>query len=82
VTVVRIYREDPPNFTTSHNQLGLSLSKHIRYRLVAKINGKRRLRTCEALDQISTDYSRELVFLSFFSLLHTYKYIESNLSYK
>jgi hypothetical protein len=58
VAVARIYREDPPRVTTSQNQLGLSLSKRIRHRLVAKINSKRRLRVYEALGQILVDYSR------------------------
>jgi hypothetical protein len=43
VAAARNYREDPPRVTVSHNQLGLSLSKRIRYRVVAKINGKKRL---------------------------------------
>jgi hypothetical protein len=42
----------------SRNQLSLSLSKRIRHGFVAKINGKRRSRIYEALDQISADYSR------------------------
>jgi hypothetical protein len=58
VTVARIYRKDPPRVITSHNRLGLSLSKRIRHGLVAKINGKRKSRTCEALGRISADYSR------------------------
>jgi hypothetical protein len=53
-----IYREDPPRVISYRNQLGLSLSKRIRYRLVAKINGERRSRTCEALGRILADYSR------------------------
>jgi hypothetical protein len=53
----RIYREDPPRVTVSLNRLGLFLSKYIRYGLIAKINGKRKSRTCEALGWISTDYS-------------------------
>jgi hypothetical protein len=53
-----IYREDPPRVTTSHNQLVLSLSKHIRHGLIAKINGKRKPWTCEALDGILVDHSR------------------------
>jgi hypothetical protein len=52
-----IYRKDLPKVTTSRNRLGLSLSKRIIHSLVAKINDKRRLRTCEALGQISADYS-------------------------
>jgi hypothetical protein len=52
-----IYREDLPRVTTSRNRLGLSLSKRIRHGLVAKINGKRRLWTCEALGRILADYS-------------------------
>jgi hypothetical protein len=56
VAAARIYREDPPRVTSSHNRLGLSLSKRIRHRLVAKINCKRRLRTCEALGWILADY--------------------------
>jgi hypothetical protein len=49
VAGTHIYREDPPRVTASRNRLGLSLSKCIRHGLVAKINGKRRSRTCEAL---------------------------------
>jgi hypothetical protein len=40
VAVACIYREDPPRVTASHNRLGLSLSKRIRHRLIAKINVK------------------------------------------
>jgi hypothetical protein len=58
VAAVRIYREDLPRVTTSHNQVCLSLSKRIRHGLVAKINDKRRPQAREALSQISTDYSR------------------------
>jgi hypothetical protein len=58
VAAARIYRDDLPRVTASRNRLGLSLSKHIRHGLVAKINGKRRSWTCEALDRISMDYSR------------------------
>jgi hypothetical protein len=36
VAAAHIYREDLPRVKTSHNRLGLSLSKHIRHRLVAK----------------------------------------------
>jgi hypothetical protein len=57
MAAAHISREDPPRVTASRNQLGLSLSKHIRHRLIAKINGKRRPRTYEALDRISADYS-------------------------
>jgi hypothetical protein len=57
VVATRIYREDPPMATTSHNRLGLSLSKCIRHGLVAKLNGKRRPWAYEALDWISVDYS-------------------------
>jgi hypothetical protein len=57
VAAARNYREDPPRVTVSHNQLVLSLSKRIRYRVVAKINSKKRLWTYEALGQISADYS-------------------------
>jgi hypothetical protein len=53
-----IYREDPPRVTVSSNWLDLSLSKCIRYKLVAKINGKRRSWTYEALGRILADYSR------------------------
>jgi hypothetical protein len=49
VAAARTYREDPSRVTSSHNRLGLSLSKHIRHGLIAKINGKSRPRTCEAL---------------------------------
>jgi hypothetical protein len=58
VAVARIFREDLPRVTTSYNRLGLSLSKRIRHGLKAKINGKRRPRTCEALGQISMGHSR------------------------
>jgi hypothetical protein len=58
VVTTRIYRKDPPQVTTSHNRLGLSLSKYIRHRLIAKNKRKRRSRTCEDLGQISVDYSR------------------------
>jgi hypothetical protein len=44
-----IYREHLPRVITSRNRLGLSLSKFIRHRLIAKINDKRKSRTCEAL---------------------------------
>jgi hypothetical protein len=57
VVAADIYREDLPRVTASHNRLGLSLSKHIRHELIAKINGKRRPRTCEALGWILVDYS-------------------------
>jgi hypothetical protein len=36
VVAARIYREDLPRVTASHNRLGLSLSKRIRHGLVAK----------------------------------------------
>jgi hypothetical protein len=52
-----IYRDDPPRVTVSCNRLYLSLSKYIRHRLIAKINGKKRSWTCKALCQISVDYS-------------------------
>jgi hypothetical protein len=58
VAAARTYREDLPRVTASRNRLGLSLSKYIRHGLVAKINGKRRSWACEALGQISMDYSR------------------------
>jgi hypothetical protein len=58
VADARIYREDPPRVTTSHNRLGLSLLKRIRHGLVVKINGKRRSRVCKALSRILMDYSR------------------------
>jgi hypothetical protein len=58
VAAARIYREDPPRVTAFHNWLGLSLLKRIRHGLIAKINGKRRSWTCEALYQTSMDYSR------------------------
>jgi hypothetical protein len=98
-----IYREDSPMVITSHNRLGLSLSKRIKHRLVEKINGKIWSWTCEALDLISKDYLRSRrapvpialprpvqprdvrrahLFLFFSSPPHTYKCIESNLSYK
>jgi hypothetical protein len=52
-----IYRENSARVIVSRNWLGLSLSKHIRHRLVVKINGKWRLWAYEALGQISVDYS-------------------------
>jgi hypothetical protein len=58
VVVAHSYGEDPPRVTASRNRLVLSLTKHIRHGLVAKINGKRRPRTYEALGQISVNYSR------------------------
>jgi hypothetical protein len=58
MAATHIYREDMPSVTISRNRLGLSLSKCIRHELVAKINGKRRPRTCEALGRILADYSR------------------------
>jgi hypothetical protein len=57
VAAARIYREDMPKVTASHNRLGLSLSKRIRHGLKATINGKRKPWTCEALDRILVDYS-------------------------
>jgi hypothetical protein len=57
VVAARIYREDMPMVIRSHNRLGLSLAKHIRHGLVAKVNGKRRSWTCEALGRILVDYS-------------------------
>jgi hypothetical protein len=57
VAVACIYREDPPRITASRNRLGLSLSKRIRHRLIAKINGKTKPRTCKALGRISVDHS-------------------------
>jgi hypothetical protein len=44
VAAARIYREDLPRVTSSHNRLAISLYKRIRHRLVAKITDKRRLR--------------------------------------
>jgi hypothetical protein len=58
VTATRIYRQYSPRVTVSHNQLGLSLSKRIRHGLVAKINNKKRLQTCETLGHILVNYSR------------------------
>jgi hypothetical protein len=52
-----IYREYLTRVITSRNWVGLSLLKCIRHRLIVKINGKRRLRTCEALGQILMDHS-------------------------
>jgi hypothetical protein len=57
MVATHIYREDLPRVTTFRNWLCLSLSKYIRHRLIAKLNGKRRPRACEALDLISVDYS-------------------------
>jgi hypothetical protein len=57
VVVARIYREDSPRVTISHNWLGLSLLKHIRHGLIGKINGKRKLWTYEALSQISMGHA-------------------------
>jgi hypothetical protein len=59
VAASRIDREGLPRITMSHNRLGLSLLKHIRRGLIAKINSKKRMQTCEAMDQILTDYSRK-----------------------
>jgi hypothetical protein len=58
VVAARIYTEDLAKVTVSHNRLGLSLSKRIKYGLIAKINGKRKSQTYKALDQILTDHSR------------------------
>jgi hypothetical protein len=58
VVVTRIYVEDLPRVTMSRNRLGLSLSKRITHGLIAKNNGKRKPRTCEALGQILVDHSR------------------------
>jgi hypothetical protein len=57
VATARIYRKDLPRVIASYNRLGLSLSKYIRHRLVAKINDKRRSWTYKALGQILADYS-------------------------
>jgi hypothetical protein len=57
MAAARIYREDLPRVTASRNRLGLSLSKYIRYGLIAKINGKMSSWACEALGRISVDYS-------------------------
>jgi hypothetical protein len=57
VVATRVYREDLPRVTTSHNRLGLSLSKHIRHRLVVKINGKRKPQTYEALGHTLAKHS-------------------------
>jgi hypothetical protein len=56
VVATCIYREDLPRVTTSRNRLGLSLSKYLRHRLIAKINDKRRLWTYDALGQILVEY--------------------------
>jgi hypothetical protein len=53
----RIYREDMTRVTASHNRLGLSLSKCIRHKLIAKINGKSKPRAYEALGQILMGHS-------------------------
>jgi hypothetical protein len=58
VAATCIYMEDPPRVTVSPNRLGLSLSKRNTHGLIAKINDKRKLRTCEALGRILTDHSR------------------------
>jgi hypothetical protein len=58
VAATRINRKDLARVTMSYNQLDLSLSKHIRYEFIVKINDKMKLRICEALGQISTDYLR------------------------
>jgi hypothetical protein len=58
LVAAHIYREDLPRVTALRNWLGLSLSKRIRHGLIVKINSKRKLRTCEALHQISMDHSR------------------------
>jgi hypothetical protein len=57
MAAARIYREDLSRVTASRNLIDLSLSKHIRYRLIVKINGKRRLWAYEALSRILMDYS-------------------------
>jgi hypothetical protein len=51
----RIYRKDLSRITVSHNRLGLYIKM---YGLVAKINDKRKSRTCEDLSRISIDHSR------------------------
>jgi hypothetical protein len=57
IVAAHIYREDSTRVTVYHNLLGLSLSKCIRHGLIAKINGKRKLQTCDALGQILVDHS-------------------------
>jgi hypothetical protein len=57
MTTAHIYRESLTRVTTYRNRLGLSLSKHIRHRLITKINNKRKSLTSEALDRILTDHS-------------------------
>jgi hypothetical protein len=57
VAVTHIYREYMSRVIASCNRLCLSLSNRIRHRLIVKINGKRKLRTCEALGQILVEYS-------------------------
>jgi hypothetical protein len=43
MVVAHIYREDLPIVTTHRNRLVLSLSKHIRHELIAKINEKKKV---------------------------------------
>jgi hypothetical protein len=57
MVAAHIYREDTPRIAATRNRLGLSLLKQIRYGLIAKINGKRKPQTCEALGRISVDHS-------------------------
>jgi hypothetical protein len=57
VAATRIFREDPPRVTVSHNRLGLYQTR-IRYGIVAKINVNRKSQTCEDLGQILVDHSR------------------------
>jgi hypothetical protein len=57
VAAAHTYKEDSSRVTASHNRLGLSLSKHIRHKLLAKINGKRRPWVYETLGRVLVDYS-------------------------
>jgi hypothetical protein len=61
VVAAHIYGEYLSRVTTSHNRLGLSLSKCIRHILIAKISDKRSLRTCEAF---GPDFDRPLTCTS------------------
>jgi hypothetical protein len=57
MAVACIYRKNLSRVTASHNRLDLSILKCIKHKLIAIINGKRMLRTYEALGRISVDHS-------------------------
>jgi hypothetical protein len=58
-----IYKADLPRVIAPRNQLDLSLSKHIRYRIIAKINGKRNNEGGEILDALVACGYSLLLFL-------------------